>query len=131
MDTGTFIQILSRFRDSLRVKRPRVTRILHMDNAPTHGSRDTRLHLLMTGQKTLPHPALSPDLAPSDYWLFAKIKKPLRGQRFPSLDALQTAVTQQIGILTQAEYQDAILRQWPMCWARCVHVNGDYFEGLQ
>ncbi len=85
VDTGTFIQILGRFRDALRQKRPHLTRILHMDNAPAHGSHDTRLHLLLAGQRTLPHPALSPDLAPSDFWLFGKLKKPLRGQRFPSL----------------------------------------------
>ncbi len=91
VDTATFIQILTRFREALRLKRPHLTRLLHMDNAPAHGSRDTRLHLLLTGQRTVPHPALSPDLAPSDFWLFGKIKKPLRGHRFASLDHLQTA----------------------------------------
>ncbi len=108
-----------------------MTCLLHMDNTPAHGSRDTRLHLLMTGQRTVPHPALSPDLAPSDFWLFGKIKKPLRGHRFQSLDHLQSAVTQQIGMITAAEYRNAILRQWPMLWARCVHANGNYFEGLE
>ncbi len=56
VDTPTFIQILGCFRDSLRIRRPRRIRYLHMDNAPAHGSRDTRLHLLMTGQKVIDHP---------------------------------------------------------------------------
>ncbi len=55
MDTATFIQILGHFRESLRLKRLHVTRFLHMDNAPVHGSRDTRLHLLLTGQRTVAH----------------------------------------------------------------------------
>ena len=131
VDTATFIQILGRFKEALRLKRPHLTHLLHMDNAPAHGSRDTKLHLLLTGQRTLANPALSPDLSPSDFWLFGKLKKPLRGHRFPSLDALQTAVANQIGLITAAEYRDAILRQWPMRWARCVHANGDYFEGLE
>ena len=32
----------------------------------------------------LPHPASSPDLAPSDYWLFADLKQMLQGKRFGS-----------------------------------------------
>ena len=32
----------------------------------------------------LPHPPYSPDLAPSDYWLFADLKKMLQGKRFGS-----------------------------------------------
>ena len=30
----------------------------------------------------LPHLPYSPDLAPSDYWLFAELKKMLQGKRF-------------------------------------------------
>jgi len=32
----------------------------------------------------LPHPPYSPDLAPSDYWLFADLKRMLQGKRFRS-----------------------------------------------
>ena len=32
----------------------------------------------------LPNPQYSPDLAPSDYWLFADLKKMLQGKRFGS-----------------------------------------------
>ena len=32
----------------------------------------------------LPHPPYSPDLVPSDYWLFADVKKMLQGKRFGS-----------------------------------------------
>ncbi len=129
VDTATFIQILSRFRTALRNKRPRQRRSLHMDNAPAHTSRDTRLHLLLTGQKTLTHPALSPDLAPLDFWLFPTLKKPLRGHKFRDLDSLEEAVRRQKGLIPAAEYRDTFLRKWPMRWARCIHWNGDYFEG--
>ncbi len=130
MDTTTFLGILSRFREALQTKCPRQTRVLHMDNAPAHGARDTKLFLLLTGQRTLPHPALSPDLSPSDFWLFRKIKLPLRGCQFRNLDELQTEVTQQIGLIPAAEYRETFLRRWPMWWAQCMHRNGDYFEGL-
>lgn len=129
VDTPTFIGILTRYRAALRTTRPHLTRHLHMDNAPAHGSKDTRLHLLFTGQKVVEHPALSPDLAPSDYWLFPRIKKAIRGIHFPSLDALENAVRQEVAMISAAEYREAILTKWPMRWARCVHWNGDYFEG--
>ena len=32
----------------------------------------------------LPHPPYSPDLVPSDYWLFTDLKKKLQGKRFGS-----------------------------------------------
>ena len=34
--------------------------------------------------KLLPHSPYSPDLAPSDYWLFADLKRMLQGKRFGS-----------------------------------------------
>ena len=37
-----------------------------------------------SGYKLLPHPHLSPDLAPSDYWRFADLKKMLQEKRFGS-----------------------------------------------
>ncbi len=119
VDTGTFISILTRFKESLKVSRPRLTRHLHMDNAPAHGSKDTRLHLLFTGQKVVDHPALSPDLAPSDFWLFPRVKKALRGHMYPSLDALEAAVRQEVGHITAAEYRETMLVKWPMRWSRC------------
>ncbi len=129
VNTPVFIGILARYKESLRRCRPHLTRHLHMDNAPAHGARDTRLHLLMTGQRVVDHPALSPDLAPSDFWLFPRLKKVLRGHHFPSLDALEMVVRDQIGQVTAAEYKETILTKWPMQWSRCVLWNGDYFEG--
>ena len=44
----------------------------------------TMAKLSELGYKLLPHPPYSPDLAPSDYWLFADLKKALQGKRFGS-----------------------------------------------
>ncbi|KAI8498764.1 hypothetical protein Bbelb_232170 [Branchiostoma belcheri] len=38
------------------------------------------------GFAVLPHPSNSPDLAPSDFYLFPKLKFHLRGQRFDGND---------------------------------------------
>ncbi len=96
-----------------------------------HGSRDTQLHLLMTGQRVIEHPPLSLDLSPCDFWLFSHIKSPLRGTQFQSLDALERAVTVEIGNIPAGDYWHTMLTSWPMRWARCINANGGYFEGLQ
>jgi transposase len=44
------------------------------------------------GWEILPHPPYSPDLAPSDFYLFPKMKKHLRGQRFHTSEDVQNEV---------------------------------------
>ncbi|GFR75980.1 mariner transposase [Elysia marginata] len=70
---------------SVRLKRVRPTKhaILHHDNVRLHKSRQTEEALHKMNFVVLPHPSYSPDLAPSGFNLFPKIKgtpqrKPLR-----------------------------------------------------
>ena len=44
----------------------------------------TMAKLSELGYELLPYPPYSPDLAPSDYWLFADLKKMLQGKIFVS-----------------------------------------------
>ena len=64
----------------LRLKRVRGDKdsILQHDNARPHTSRQTQDALRQLELTTLPHPAYSPDLAPSDYHLFPRLKKYLK-----------------------------------------------------
>ncbi len=125
-----FVGILGRMKEALRACRGRTQYLLHMDNASPHTARPTRLHLLFTGQRTLTHPACSPDLAPSDFWFFGRLKRGLKGRRFPSLDALEAAVDHEISLIPSQDYEDCILKTWPKRLAQCLYRDGDYFEGL-
>jgi hypothetical protein len=44
----------------------------------------------------LPHVPYSPDMSPPDFDLFHKIKEPMRGHCFPSLEEVSAAVTRAI-----------------------------------
>ena len=44
------------------------------------------------GFELMEHPPYSPDLAPSDFYLFSKLKECLRGNKFNSDDEVMTAV---------------------------------------
>ncbi len=132
VNTEVFIEILGRLKTALRIKRPRNHRpILHMDNASCHTARDTCLKLLYCGLRTQDHLPCSPDLPPSDFWLFPRLKLGLRGRHFQSLDELEQCVGQQIAQIGSHEYEDCLLKTWPKRWARCVYRDGDYFEGLE
>jgi hypothetical protein len=53
--------------------------LLQHDNAKPHTSAVTSAVRESIGFEVVPHPPYSLDLAPSDFWLFAALKKPLRG----------------------------------------------------
>src|SRR5258705_3368092 len=57
--------------------------LLH-DNAPVHTAAISKSAVRDCGLQELDHPPYSPDLAPSDYYLFSKLKKDLRGRKFHS-----------------------------------------------
>jgi len=63
------------------------------DNAPTHWALATQKKLAYLGFQCLDHPPYSPDLAPSDYYLFPGLKKQLKGHHFSS-DADVTAAAE-------------------------------------
>ena len=58
--------------------------ILYDDNAPPHRRRPDKGTVELLGWEQLPHAAYSPDLAPSDYHLFASMGHALAEQRFNS-----------------------------------------------
>jgi histone-lysine N-methyltransferase SETMAR len=66
--------------------------LLH-DNAPVHMSAKSQAAIWQFGFQQLNHPPYSPDLAPSDYFLFRVMKKILLGKRFSSDEEVKEAVT--------------------------------------
>ncbi len=104
-------------------------KFLHMDNAPPHTAVLTLGLIDQLGWTRLPHPAYSPDLAPNDFWFYSRLKKDIRGVKFPSTAALKEAVSDQIADIPSQDYQRAILSSWPQRWRWCLEEQGSYFEG--
>ena len=75
------------------------------------------------GIKTVPHPPLSPDLAPCDFWLFPK----LRGCHNEVIEEMKEAVTKVIDTLTQEDFHGAFLKLLERY--KCIAVGGYYFKG--
>ena len=83
VNAAFYVKVLKRLRENVRRKRPdqwqNNTRLLHHDNAPAHAALLTRRFLTDNNMTVVPHPPYSPDLAPSDFFLFLKLKMKLMG----------------------------------------------------
>ena len=96
--------------------------------AHTHKSSNSRC-LAQLKLSALPHPACSPDLAPSDFFLFLQLKKHLKGNHYNSDEEVVAAVRQWCREQSPEFFADGI-RQLVRRWQLCVDRDGDYVEKI-
>ena len=81
INSVVYIEQLTKLSNAVEEKRPELTNrkgvVFHHDNARLYTSLVTRQKLLELGWDVLPHPPYSPDLAPSDYFLFRSLQNSL------------------------------------------------------
>ena len=77
------------------------------------------------GWEVLPHPPYSPDMSPPDFDLFPKLKEPMRGRRYSSLEELSTTVTPAIRQMNKNGALDGIIKL-PRRWDSVIQKQGDY-----
>ena len=75
----------------------------------------------------LEHPPCYTDLAPSDFFLFPKLKIFLAGQRFSSNQEAIVAVEGYFADLTKNHYRDRIMALEHR-WNKCISFKEDYVE---
>ena len=91
-----YSNLLCRLKEALKEKRRARLRkgvLFLQDNAPPHKAGKTMDVLKNLGFQCIDHPPYSPDLAPSDYFLFPNLKKALKGRKL-SNDKSSRAVFQ-------------------------------------
>jgi hypothetical protein len=71
--------------------------------------------------------AYSPDLAPSDFHLFPKLKQFLGGRRFKSDEEVKDVVKERLNGLA-AEVHDEGIQKLVTRYDKCLNVGGDYVE---
>ena len=75
------------------------------------------------GNKTVPHPPYSRDLALCDFWLFPK----LRVCRYETIEEMKEAVTKVIDTLTLEDFDGAFQKLLER-YNTCIATGGDFFE---
>ncbi|GBM73245.1 hypothetical protein AVEN_195738-1, partial [Araneus ventricosus] len=101
----------------------------HLDNKnPSKGKRQRRIQILIEIREYLRNRKhYSPDLSPSDFYLFLKLREFLGGKRFGSDEELENAVTTWVNDLAAEEYDMGILKPVDRC-DKCLNVGGGYVE---
>jgi histone-lysine N-methyltransferase SETMAR len=77
--------------------------------------------------KRAPHPAYSPDLAPSDFYLFGYVKQLLAGQEFPDGEALVGAINAILEGIEKVTLQ-RVFFEWMERLRRCIEIGGEYVD---
>jgi len=125
-----YASLLYKLREAIKEKRrgklSKGVLLLH-DNAPVHCAPDPKAAVSKCGFKELNHPPYSPDLAPSDYFLFSKLKSDLRGKKFKSDEELQEAVLEHFKDKTSEYFYNGIEMLIKRC-EKCVKIKGEYIE---
>jgi len=70
----------------------------------------------------------SPDMAPCDFFLFPKLKLPLRGTRFESIQDIKENSLRELKAIPEYAYKKC-MDDWIVRWKKCTASNGAYFEG--
>lgn len=127
-----YLTVIRRLLDNIRRKRPQLwksgDRKIHHDNAPAHASHFIQNFLAKYGIARVRQSPYSPDMAPCDFWLFHRLKKPLKGTKFQDTEEIKTNATKHLMAIPKS-YFEKCFQQWKHRWEKCLDSEEAYFEG--
>jgi len=132
VNTDRYRQQIINLNHALIEKRPEWARrhgkvILQHDNAPSHTARAVKDTLKTLNWEILSHPPYSPDLAPSDFHLFASMGHSLAEQHFVNFEEVQKWLVEWFSSKEKKFFWNGI-HNLPERWTKCIESNGQYFE---
>jgi hypothetical protein len=106
------------------------------------GTMSVREFLASKQITVLEHPPYSTELAPSDIFLFPKVKEILRRRHFDDIDEIRSNTMATLKATPQNKFQNCFdlkatpqnkfqncFEGWPRHWHRCIASQGEFFEG--
>lgn len=131
INAALYTNMLDRVQDALVKQYPAVvnrSQVLFLqDNARPHTARLSQQKMKQLGWEVLPHPAYSPDLAPSDYYLFRSLERFLRGRQFTEVAHVEAAFREYYKSKDLAFYKRGI-ESLAERWQKTIDHNGSYFK---
>jgi len=100
--------------------------ILLHDNTRPHVAKATQDHIVALNWELIPHTTYSPDIAPSDYYLFRSLQYHLADTHFVSFEEIQKGVDDFIALKLVSYYRQGICKL-PEKWQKIIDANGEYF----
>jgi hypothetical protein len=101
------------------------TEFLLHDNAPSHNTAIVKTFLAGRNIAAPHHPPYSPDLALADYFLFPKLKFPLKGQHFQTVEDIQSAVTRKLKNISKTAFLEG-MKKLKEHANKCINQAGMY-----
>ncbi len=99
---------------------------LHWDNALVHTVTAITDWLAARRVKMIEHPPYLPDLAPTNFFLFLKVKKELAGLTL-TRESFKKDWEGAVRTLSAADFAE-VFRQWFRRCKKCVNIGGGYVE---
>lgn len=119
-------KVRQEIRENRRGKLAKVV-LFHQDNAPAHKSRVAMTAIQDAGFQLMEHPPYSPDLAPSDFYLFPRLKEHLRGYKYGNDEEVIAAVDDFLRDQEKDFFKKGILGLQKR-YTKCIYLKGDYVE---
>nr|CAH7718685.1 unnamed protein product [Callosobruchus chinensis] len=123
---------LRMLEDELGINKETIRQMLHEDLGMRKLCAKMVPKVLTVEQKELRlsiSPPYSPDLAPSDFYLFPQLKSYLKGNRYDGVEEVQRVTTRVLRDLSSGGFRGCF-QSWIQRWRRCIELEGDYCEGL-
>ena len=79
------------------------------------------------GYVLIPHPTYSPDLAPSDFFLFSNLKKDIHGRHFQSNEEVVAAAEEWVRDKDPGSFSSELMALEHR-WSKCIILEGNYIE---
>jgi hypothetical protein len=123
--TNNILVTISEWRRlSWRTQQGKLWSWLHGDGARPHAARVSTDYVTRNGMKRAPHPPCSPDLAPSDFFLFGHMKRKMMGYRAESESELLVRIRVMLAEIPR-DIVNAVFFGWMDRLQHCIDTNGD------
>ena len=101
--------------------------LLQQDNARVHTCKVAMDAVERNGYKLIPHPAYSPYVAPSDFFLFPNLKRDIRRLHFRSDEEVVTAVEEWVNG-KDPDFFSSGRMVFEHLWSKCITLEGNYIK---
>ena len=125
-----FANLLDQLRTAIREKcQGKLSKgvLLQQDNSRVHTCKVAMDVVERNRYELIPHPAYSPDLAPSKFFLFPNLKKDICGLHFWSDEEVMMAVEEWVKG-KDADFFSSGLMALEHPWSKCITLEGNYIE---
>ena len=123
--TEEILSPLTKLPAYVEAKKSRKKYYIHFDKARSHKAKKVDDYLAQKKFTVPPHPAYSPDLAPSDFYLFGKLKKKFECVMFESAEELEEAIRDEFSKISKNELK-SVFNGWIERLQRCIEIGGSY-----